>query len=91
MYTTIRHELLHARKTWPGTLLDPCLLNSVSQHHPNIQLPSTGTHMEPDYVDCPSFSFTLASISRKFSLGQAPSVLEDPLLHTRFQTAALLC
>jgi hypothetical protein len=27
MYTTIRHELHHARKTWPGTLVEPCLLS----------------------------------------------------------------
>jgi hypothetical protein len=26
MYTTIRHELSHARKAWPGILADPCLL-----------------------------------------------------------------
>jgi hypothetical protein len=30
MYTTVRHELRHARKTWPSTLVDPCLL-SVQQ------------------------------------------------------------
>ncbi len=27
MYTTIRHELPHARKAWPVTLVDPCLLS----------------------------------------------------------------
>ncbi len=27
MYTTIRHKLCHARKAWPGTLADPCLLS----------------------------------------------------------------
>jgi hypothetical protein len=27
MYTTIRHELRHARKAWPGILVDPCLLS----------------------------------------------------------------
>jgi|688.fasta_scaffold1587470_1 hypothetical protein len=26
MYTTIPHELHRARKAWPGTLVDPCLL-----------------------------------------------------------------
>ncbi len=26
MYTTIRNELHHVRKAWPGTLVDPCLL-----------------------------------------------------------------
>ncbi len=26
MYTTNRHELWHARKAWPGTLVGPCLL-----------------------------------------------------------------
>ncbi len=25
MCTTIRHEIRHARKAWPGTLVDPCL------------------------------------------------------------------
>jgi hypothetical protein len=30
MYTTIRHELHHARKAWPGTLVHPCLLSCVS-------------------------------------------------------------
>jgi hypothetical protein len=29
MYTTIRHELLHARKAWPGILVDPCLLSGL--------------------------------------------------------------
>jgi hypothetical protein len=28
MYTTIRHEIRHASKVWPGgTLVDPCLLS----------------------------------------------------------------
>ncbi len=27
MYTTIRHEIRHARKAWPGTLVDPCLVS----------------------------------------------------------------
>ncbi len=27
MYTTIRHELHHARKAWPVTLVDPCFLS----------------------------------------------------------------
>jgi hypothetical protein len=27
MYTTISHELRHARKAWPGTPVDPCLLS----------------------------------------------------------------
>ncbi len=27
MYTTIRHELLHAKKAWSGTLVDPCPLS----------------------------------------------------------------
>jgi hypothetical protein len=27
MYTTIRHEQRHARKAWPGTLVDPRLLS----------------------------------------------------------------
>ncbi len=27
MYTTVRHELRHARKAWPGTLVDPGLLS----------------------------------------------------------------
>jgi hypothetical protein len=27
MYTTTRHEVRHARKAWPGTLVDPCLLS----------------------------------------------------------------
>ncbi len=27
MYTTIRHELGPARKAWPGTLVDQCLLS----------------------------------------------------------------
>ncbi len=27
MYTTNRHELRHARKAWPGTLVDPCLIS----------------------------------------------------------------
>ncbi len=26
-WTTIRNELHHARKAWPGTLEDPCLLS----------------------------------------------------------------
>jgi hypothetical protein len=25
LYTTIRHELRHARKAWPGPLVDPCM------------------------------------------------------------------
>jgi hypothetical protein len=29
MYTTIRHKLCHARKTWSGTLIDPFLLSGV--------------------------------------------------------------
>jgi hypothetical protein len=29
MNTTIRHELCHARKAWPGTLVDPCLLSGA--------------------------------------------------------------
>ncbi len=28
MYTTIRRALRHARKAWPGTLVDPCLLSA---------------------------------------------------------------
>ncbi len=32
MYTTIRHELFHARKAWPGTLVDPCLISD--KHYP---------------------------------------------------------
>ncbi len=27
MYTNHRHELRHARKAWPDTLVDPCLLS----------------------------------------------------------------
>ncbi len=27
MYITIRHELCHARKAWPGIRVDPCLLS----------------------------------------------------------------
>ncbi len=27
MYTTVCHELYHARKARPGTLVDPCLLS----------------------------------------------------------------
>jgi hypothetical protein len=27
MYTKHHHELRHARKPWPGTLVDPCLLS----------------------------------------------------------------
>ena len=27
MYTTICHELRHARKAWPGILVGPCLLS----------------------------------------------------------------
>ncbi len=27
VYTTIRLELRHSRKTWPRTLVDPCLLS----------------------------------------------------------------
>jgi hypothetical protein len=26
-YTTVRHELLHTRKAWPGTLVYHCLLS----------------------------------------------------------------
>jgi hypothetical protein len=29
MYTNHRHELRHARKAWPGTLVDPCLLSGL--------------------------------------------------------------
>ncbi len=29
MYTTIRHELPHARMAWPGTLVDQCLLSGT--------------------------------------------------------------
>jgi hypothetical protein len=35
MYTTIRHELRHARKAWPGTLVDPCLLSGTSSPSPH--------------------------------------------------------
>jgi hypothetical protein len=27
MYTTSCHELRHARKAWPGIIVDPCLLS----------------------------------------------------------------
>ncbi len=27
MYTTIRHDLRHTMKAWPGTLADPCILS----------------------------------------------------------------
>ncbi len=33
MYTTIRHELRHARKAWPGTLEDPCLLSDYDYNN----------------------------------------------------------
>ncbi len=39
MYTTIRHELRHARKAWPGTLVDQCLL-SDSNPSPLVYLPN---------------------------------------------------
>ncbi len=29
MYTKHRHELRHAKKAWPGTHVDPCLLSGV--------------------------------------------------------------
>jgi hypothetical protein len=29
MYTTIRHELRHTRKTWSGTLVDSCHLSEA--------------------------------------------------------------
>jgi hypothetical protein len=29
MYTTIRHDLRHAKKAWPGTQIDPCLLSEA--------------------------------------------------------------
>jgi hypothetical protein len=29
MYTKHLRELLHARKAWPGTLVDPCLLSGM--------------------------------------------------------------
>ncbi len=31
MYTTIRHELSHARKAWPGKLIDQCLLSALDR------------------------------------------------------------
>jgi hypothetical protein len=31
MYTTIRHELRHARKAWPGTPVGPCLLSGTAR------------------------------------------------------------
>ncbi len=31
MYTTIRHEPRHARKAWPGTLVDPLLWSYLTQ------------------------------------------------------------
>jgi hypothetical protein len=31
MYTTIRHEIHHTRKGWPGTLLDPCLFSAAQR------------------------------------------------------------
>ncbi len=34
MYTTIRHELRHAKKAWLGTL-DPCVLSGYE--HPTVQ------------------------------------------------------
>jgi hypothetical protein len=30
MCITIRHELRHAMKAWPGTLVDPCLLSEYT-------------------------------------------------------------
>ncbi len=30
MYTTIRHEIHHTRKGWPGPLVNPCLLSAAS-------------------------------------------------------------
>jgi hypothetical protein len=46
MYTTIRHELRHARKVWSGTLLDPCLLSVCDFYyfkcHENVSLKAEG-------------------------------------------------
>jgi hypothetical protein len=32
MYTTIRHELRHARKAWPGALVDTYVLSGSNIH-----------------------------------------------------------
>jgi hypothetical protein len=39
MYTTIRHELRHAKKAWPGTLVDPYLLSgrTLQAVKPNLK------------------------------------------------------
>jgi hypothetical protein len=36
VYTTARYELRHARKAWPGPLVDLCLLFSLGKQKINI-------------------------------------------------------
>ncbi len=44
MYTTNWHELSHAWKAWPGTLVDPCLLSGYNRYTPS---PSPPHHPHP--------------------------------------------
>jgi hypothetical protein len=37
MYTKYRHELRHARKAWPGSIVDPCLLSGRDHRDPQTR------------------------------------------------------
>jgi hypothetical protein len=36
MHTKRRHELRHARKAWPGTLVGPCLLSGSHEGYKSL-------------------------------------------------------
>ncbi len=56
MNATIRQELRHARKAWPGTLVDPCLLSGYNYNSSSHRLFSTGFPLHMRLLQFPHLS-----------------------------------
>jgi hypothetical protein len=77
MYTKHRHELRHARKAWPGSLVDPCLFSGSNPVRCEGQWPKT----RPNYklYSHPLIMYSIYNAARSVPSQHGQTQLPDSL------------